>query len=275
MRLKAAFIVALGFILLASATVQAIVLIPAALRAPTAYVELVHDKKDCPGGACFVEYIILSDGQALKKQFDSPDHEKTKPSLTVRTIPFETAQEILADAARFFSTPRHHSNKKKDRDTLYYFDGSTLHAFTSAMGEDKPPAYDEIFAKAANAFDKGEAEDDFYIHDYYQPVTGDIEDFHIFPSGTVIFSLFSRKEVRMKSTSIFGIDEATLETSRKMLDKVFAQQPSAYKKCPAASGLTYAHLEIKNEGSIYKSYTCADDETELTKLFQFIRALKP
>ena len=79
----------------------------------------------------------------------------------------------------------------------------------------------------------------------------------------------------MKSTSIFGIDEATLETSRKMLDKVFAQQPSAYKKCPAASGLTYAHLEIKNEGSIYKSYTCADDETELTKLFQFIRALKP
>lgn len=275
MRLKTVLIAVFALVIALSAGAQAIVLIPAALRAPSSYIEVVRETDDCPKGACFVEYIILSDGQALKKQFDSPDHEKTKPSMTLRSIPFEEAQEILAAAKSFFSTPRRHSNKKKDRDTLYYFDGEELHAFTVSFDEEKPAAYDDIFKKAGEAFDKGEPDEDFYIHDYYQPATGDIEDFHVFPSGTVIFSLFSRKDVRMKATEIFGVDEATITLARKTAEKAFTEKPRLYSRCPPASGLSYAHLEIKNEGAVFKSYTCADDDGMLAALFRYIRTLKP
>lgn len=261
--------------LLFSAAAEALVLIPQELRGPSAYLEIVRETSDCPNGACFVEYIVLSDGQALKKQYDNPAYDKTKPLLETRTLPPETAERILAKATQFFSEPRRHSNKKKDRDTLYYHDGDKLHAFTASNDEERPAGYADIFAATQEAFDAGEADEDFYVHDYYQPVSGDIEDFHVFPSGTVIFSLFTRKEVRLRDTGIFSLDEATLETVKKLSRDAFVQKPAPYSKCPASSGLAFAHIEIKNEGAVYKSYTCAVEDAPLTRLFRYIRATKP
>lgn len=272
-RLFPLFLALLG--LLAAAGAEALVLVPRQARMPSRYYEIVREKKECPDGGCFIEYIVLSDGWAIKKQFDSPDYDGAEPEITTRKMPLETADALLAQAAAFFAEERPAgSGGAGDRDTLYFFDGAELKSFTLKNGK-APKDYSRLFGDTAAAFEKAGVAEDFYLHAYYQPPHKDIDDFHIFASGAVIFSVFTRDATRMKSTAISGLDEARYETLRRAAEKALPLPSAPYRQCTAETGLDYAHIEIKSDGGFFRSYTCADDDGLLSELFRSVRALKP
>ncbi|MDE1154020.1 MAG: hypothetical protein PW788_15925 [Micavibrio sp.] len=250
---------------------SAMVMVPRHALDATAYAEVVRKKATCPDGDCFVEYIFLDNGTAVRLQFKTPDYTG-KADITVRRASADAAAEVLTATSAYLKdkTPPEDWDKKDNK--VYAFDGTKPASFAST----ETPAFTALFEKAESTFNAAPPAPDFYLHSYYQPLTGDTGDFHVFADGTVIISLFAQKSDKLLATSLYTYDDAAFAALR---DKAAAAAQSIlktdYKKCPADSGMQYALMEIQAEGHYAKTYFCPGSANDAAAdLLQLLRSKK-
>jgi hypothetical protein len=177
---------------------------------------------------------------------------------------------MLDKAAAFLGKPMPESGGHTDPNNIYYFDGEKHYAWS-----DKQPApeFSALFDDADAAFREGRLAEDFYLHVYYQPLTGGTVALHIFSDGTIIASVFDRLSYRMTSTSIARIGDEDLSRTKKLAAAAQASAAAKYQKCDAATGLEYGVAEFIHGGTIAKAYTCGTGSGDIPALFNHARSL--
>jgi hypothetical protein len=246
-------------------------LLPPAARAEVLkYIEIVREKSPCPDGGCFTEYIFLSDGLAVKKQFDTADYE-TRPDILMRRAAPENVAALFGDATSFFGSEKDKGKSAKDKNNLFLFDGTGVSSYAS--GELPAPAFLSLFDNFAAAFAAAVPAEDFYIHQYYQPLSGDMGDYHLFPGGTVMFSQYKPVSYDIVSTELFTAEKTPFAAARALAEVAAGVPGAAYRRCPPQSGLEYGFIELRTEGRYLRSYTCGDGDAPADRLFRHIRSL--
>ncbi|MBM3228924.1 hypothetical protein FJZ26_00680 [Candidatus Parvarchaeota archaeon] len=240
---------------------------PPAQNASLQYFEIVLEKSACPNSGCFTEYLFTSSGQILKKQYDLPNYQGT-PALEIRQAGEKATKEIFGKASSFATigggTPDKTSNKNK----FFYFDGRQTHKFSD--GDAVTSQFLEMFDAASQAFNSSSPSEDFFIHQYYQPIGLETKDFHFFSDGTVIVSIYGAESGRVESSSMFALEEPELSTLKQ---KAQAAVDSAFViggDCASSLKLVYGFIEIRKSGNYLDGYTCGEGYSGTDKLFKHI-----
>lgn len=246
------------------------VMIPHALRGPTQYMEIVREQKNCTKD-CFVEYFLLSNGKIIRTHIDRTDYDNAVPSIDTRDIGEETATSVFDNVKNFLKTPRPESGRMIDPDNLYYYDGEAYHSWSAA--EPAIPEFLDLLAAVDKAYSAAQPEKSFYLHEYYQPVSGATRSLHVFDGGTFVESLFDKLSYRMKSTSISQLTDAEASQTRALAAKAAVAKPIPFVQCPAATGIEYGVVEFVTDGQVQKSYTCSTENNDIAALFNFVKKL--
>lgn len=268
MKRAAAALAALS-LLMGPGAALARVMIPQELQAPSQYLEIVREKKPCTR-ECFVEYILLSNGVMVKKQFDTQEYDEAIPAFSVRRAGREAAGSLLGQAAAFFGKESPASGSHTDPDNLYFYDGEKHYAWS---GKEETADFSALYGETQTAYTSAALAEDFYLHQYYQPLQGGTQALHIFTDGTIITSVFDRLSYRMIATSIARLNDEDLEKTKALAARAQAAAPGKFMKCAAETGLEYGLVEFINGGNIQKSYTCGTGSGDIPALFSHVRAL--
>lgn len=230
------------------------------------YVEIVREKPNCKTAECFVEYMILPSGIAVKKQIDTAA-EDAPARMSVRKFP--DASSLFAHVTAFFAGSRGSGSRTNDPENIFFYDGEKFYSYGSP--DPDAPAYLALFREADEAFEKGTPASDFYTHVYYTPAKGNTKDFHVFSDGTVIASMFGKDTYMIIYTFVSATDAAEVATLRQLGTAAVKAKASDYKKCAPASGLDYGFVEMRIDGSYIRSYTCGDEADSVALLLNHIR----
>jgi hypothetical protein len=252
----------------------AIVLLVPAARASgdLKYIEVVREKTDCGDGACFIEYLFLSNGLAIKKQFYSTDYEKI-PVMSIRKASEPQVAALMEKAARMFTEKKDFGNTARDQNNLFLYDGNYLSTYSALA---KPSAeFMSVFDMADAAFAGSAVAPDFYLHQYYALPSKQMEDFHLFSDGSAIFSTFQLPEYKLVATQTLRYSEEEMSAVREQMKAALKASGQKLKYCPADTGLTYGFVEMQSNGYYLRSYTCANEGDAIAGLFSHIRNLKP
>ncbi len=229
------------------------------------YFELVMEKEDCPQGACFIEYIFASNGMLMKKQYDLPNYQGT-PSVELRFAEPSNISNLFGDVERFSSGNSRLQNPSAEHNHFFYYNGNNLSAFT--MPDPPDEKFAAIFQDAENIFANARNGDDFFIHLYYMPTTGDTKDLHIFSDGTVIKSIFSNLNNTMLSTSFLQASELDMKKIRELAAKASGSSPDA-TEC-ASTDIIYGVAELKFNKAYASVNTCGSGKDSYSALFNYI-----
>lgn len=260
----------LALVAAAAGIAQARVMIPRQAQRAYQYFEIVREQKPCPGTDCFVEYIGLSNGLMIRKKIDSEKYDEVHPGFDVRRADEAITMGMFEAVRKFHAAHTDSSGSFTEPNNLYYFDGEKHVAWSSA----KPPAdFEGMLNGVAGGFDTAAPEEGFYLHAYYQPLTGDTQALHVFVDGTVIKSAFDRNSYRMLGTSLDRLPPETLEKLRGMVVKARNTNPGGYKRCAVNTGLEYGVVEFADGGTALKSYTCGTGDGDFPALFNAMKEL--
>ena len=249
---------------------QARVMIVRQAQEARQYFEIVREQKPCPGADCFVEYIALSNGLMIRKKIDSEKYDEVHPGFDVRRADDAATQTMFEALKKFYAGQSGSSGSFTDPNNLYYFDGEKHVAWSSA----KPPAdFEGLLNGVAGGFDAAAPEEAFYLHAYYQPLTGSTQALHVFVDGTIIKSAFDRNSYKMLQTSLGRLPVEKLEALRAMVVKARGTKPGGYKRCASNTGLEYGVVEFTDGGSALKSYTCGTGDGDFPALFNAVKEL--
>lgn len=268
--MRKSLLLPLALVILAAGLAQARVMIPRQAQQARQYFEIVREQKPCPGSDCFVEYLALSNGLMMRKKIDSEKYDEVHPGFDLRRADAAATQTMFEAAAKFYEGNPNTSGKFTDPNNLYLFDGET-HRIWSA--EKPPAAFEGLLNGVAGAFDAAAAEEAFYLHAYYQPLTGSTQALHVFADGTIIKSAFDRNSYKMLQTSLGRLPAETLEKLRAMVVKARGTTPGGYKRCAVNTGLEYGVVEFTDGGTALKSYTCGTGDGDFPALFNEVKNL--
>ncbi len=259
-----------ALVILAAGIAQARVMIPRQAQQARQYFEIVREQKPCPGSDCFVEYLALSNGLMIRKKIDSEKYDEVHPGFDVRRADDATTKTMFEAATKFYGSNANSSGSFTDPNNLYLFDGETHRIWSSA----KPPAdFEGLLNGVSGSFDAAPADEAFYLHAYYQPVTGSTQALHVFADGTIIKSAFDRNSYKMLKTSLDRLPPETLEKLREMAVKARGTIPGGYKRCAVNTGLEYGVVEFTDGGTALKSYTCGTGDGDFPALFNAVKEL--
>lgn len=268
--MRKSLLLPLALVILAASIAQARVMIPRQAQQARQYFEIVREQKPCPGSDCFVEYIGLSNGLMIRKKIDSEKYDEVHPGFDVRRANETSTQTMFEAAVKFYEANPGSSGSFTDPNNLYLFDGDTHRIWSSA----KPPAgFEGLLNGVAGAFDAAAPEEAFYLHAYYQPLTGSTQALHVFADGTIIKSAFDRNSYKMLQTSLDRLPPETLEKLRAMVVKARGTTPGGYKRCAVNTGLEYGVVEFTDGGTALKSYTCGTGDGDFPALFNAVKHL--
>lgn len=271
-KIPACFVLALAVIAvlaaaLAAAPALAKVLLPRHAAPPDRYLEIVRQKSPCPDGDCFIEYIFLSDGTAVRKTFSSDNYE-ADAKIDNRKADADATALLLGAFDDFFAGAKP-AKWTSNGGQIYFYNGGPPQTYSTA--DAAAPAFAALFGQAQAVFDAAPAAEDFYLHDYYQIFGGEIEDYHVFADGRVIFSTFSRQSDKMLATAMMHYAAADFQRLQALSKDAFAAPASPYRKCAPETGIEYGLVEIQNRGRYIKSHTCADGNDGIAILFRYLR----
>jgi len=242
--------------------------IPQNPQAGLKYFEIVHEKANCPDGGCFTEYLFVSSGVVLKKQYNLPNYIG-EPTMELRRMKngesalfFDTAEKV-SDANKNFTG----SGDAKNH--IFFSDNSNLYSLS--FPNNLPAQFLEIFKEAEREFDAASPDVDFYVHQYYQPLTGDSVDFHIFSDGTFIRSVFTSDSNTLKDSKIYLLSENDVTVLANMTGNVTRRTNAQNTGCKADTGLVYGYVEIKQDGKYVGTYTCGNENDGVAALFAFLK----
>lgn len=265
--LRALGLALVAALLLAAGKADAKVLLPQH-ASPDRYLEIVREKSPCPLHDCFVEYLLLADGTAVRKTFASEDYEKNA-KIDIRRLETDPAAAVFSSFADFFSASRPPAKWTSNGGQAYYYAGGAPQTYSTPdiNGQD----FSGLFTALDTAFNAAPASDDFYVHGYYEVTGGETEDYHVFSNGQVIFSTFSRQSDRMLATAMNDYDPAGLQKLRDVAKDALSAGTSPYRKCAPETGLEYGLVEVESAGRYVKSHTCADTDDGVSRLFRYLR----
>lgn len=268
--MRKSLLLPLALVLLAAGLAQARVMIPRQAQQARQYFEIVREQKPCPGTDCFVEYIGLSNGLMVRKKIDSEKYDDVHPGFDVRRADEAATQAMFGAVTKFYGSNVHTSGSFTEPNNLYLFDGDTHHIWSSP----KPPAdFEGLLNGVAEGFEVAAPEESFYLHAYYQPLTGSTQALHVFADGTIIKSAFDRNSYKMLKTSLDRVPPEALEKLRARVVKARATTPGGYKRCAVNTGLEYAVVEFTDSGTALKSYTCGTGDGDFPVLFNAVKDL--
>jgi hypothetical protein len=233
------------------------------------YFEIVRELPGCSGGDCFVEYVVLSSGIIVKKKFDTDDHQ-VPAVITLRKAGDAAVNDLFGAVSAFFNGRGNSGSRMDDLQNVFYYDGEKFYAYASHDAE--APAYRRLFQAADAAFAQAAPSDDFYVHAYYEPAKGNTKDFHVASDGTVIASMFGKQTYLIVYTFMTHAGDSALKNLRALGAPAMKSATSRYKKCAPASGLGFGFLEMKLDGNYVHSYTCGDEGTGVSALFNYVRS---
>ena len=237
-------------------------------KASMKYLEIVQEKQNCPDGGCFSEYLFVSSGIALKKQYNLPNY-KGEPTMELRRMNNASAALLFGKAEEFSEANKNSTGSADFANNVYFAGDSKLYALS--FPNDPPRQFLEFFNDADALFGAADPDVDFYVHQYYQPVGGDSVDFHIFSDGTFIRSVFASGSNTLKSSKMYLISENDVSVLANMADNATGQQHSQNPECGLDTGLVYGYVEIKQDGRYLGTYTCGNGKTKIDALFTFLK----
>lgn len=268
--MRKSLLLPLALVILAAGLAQARVMIPRQAQQARQYFEIVREQKPCPGSDCFVEYLALSNGLMIRKKIDSEKYDEVHPGFDVRRAGEADTQTMFTAAEKFYAANPVSSGSFTDPNNLYLFDGEQHRIWSS----EKPPAEFEGLLNGVTAgFDAAPPDEAFYLHAYYQPITGSTQALHVFADGTIIKSAFDRNSYKMLKTSLDRLPPETLEKLRGMVVKARGTIPGGYKRCAVNTGLEYGVVEFTDGGTALKSYTCGTGDGDFPALFNAVKEL--
>ncbi|MBI1216577.1 MAG: hypothetical protein GC185_12265 [Alphaproteobacteria bacterium] len=241
---------------------------PVRAQTPHRYIEFVRQKSPCRHGNCFDEYMMLDNGITVRKLLDTPDY-KGLPRMEVRRIDPAPVFKAIADFARDIPSG---PDVEYALWEVFFLTGKPGNPYVFSTKHHPPPALVDFGALVDRAFAAGDkTTPDFYVHEYYQPMTTDrLEDTHVFSDGTVVLSQFDKDSNALLHTSLSAAAPGEMRRIRRMAETVMLAPPRE-TPCPQASGLAYGHLEIRLNGGLKQFETCGRDDSDASALFRFIR----
>ncbi|HQT45166.1 MAG TPA: hypothetical protein PLO51_04250 [Candidatus Micrarchaeota archaeon] len=229
------------------------------------YFELVMEKQDCPQGACFVEYIFVSNGMLVKKQYDLPNYQGT-PVFELRNADPAAISGLFGAAGRLSSENGNVQNPGSEHNYFFYYDGQNLSAFS--MPDPPQAGFALIFQEAGTAFENARDGGGFYIHTYYQPQAGDAQDLHVFSDGTMIKSVFSSLNNSLLSTSMLRASGADLQKISGLASNAAEAAPDS-TSC-ANTGMVYGAVELEFNRTYAAANTCGSGNGSFSALFEYL-----
>ena len=181
------------------------------------------------------------------------------------------ATESLFSQMQSFLSANAKGNGATDKNNLFLYDGKKLYAYSAQ--EPATPEFLALFQNASSAFYNAGNSEDFYVHEYYQPISADTSDFHIFSDGTVISSIFGSNSNNLAYTGMFASSPEYLAKTKELAAKALKATPSPYSQCGPESNLNYGFVEIEQNGTYSKSYTCGKSDDSVSALFSYVRSV--
>lgn len=232
---------------------------------PDAYFEIVREKPSCKTDGCFIEYMVLKNGLMVKKQVDAAA-EDAAGKIAIRRA---DTKDLIGQTNAFIGGRNFSPMREAEPESIFFYDGDKYYAWESK--DPDAPGFYALFQQVEAAFDKAPAADDFYLHAYYTPVKGNTKDFHVFPDGTVIASMFGKDTYLIVYTFMSHTGAAELEKLRALGARAVNSKSADYKKCTAALGIDFGFLEMKLDGGYIRSYTCPGEADGVAPLMDHVR----
>jgi hypothetical protein len=217
---------------------------------------------ESPGS--FREYLIVSNGVSLVKK-----HNGGEDLIKVGMIPPESASSMIKNGAGLIKE----MNKGIDCVDcslmhLFYGDGKEAKAYT-VDADNASSDIGGLEGVLSTALDDVSGLDPFYVHFLFQKQGKDIVDYHFFPDGSVIRSIFGPGNGELEEARFYSIGVNDLSDMRSMASEEVLSSGDDMLGC-VPSGLMWGTVEVYRDGKYALINTCGTGESAADKLFSFL-----
>ena len=212
----------------------------------------------------FREYLTLSNGVSLVKIHNGKD-----VVINVGMVPQESASSLIENGIGLIKE----SNKGIDCSDcslmhLFYANGKETKAYT-VLAENASSEVADLEGIFSTALDNVSGINQFYVHFLFQRQGGDIFDYHFFPDGSVIRSLFGPANGELKEAHFYSLGVNDHSRIRSMASDDVLSSRDDTLGC-VTSGLMWGTVEVYKDGRYAMINTCGTGQSAADKLFSFI-----
>lgn len=218
---------------------------------------------ESPGA--FQEYLVLSNGVSLVKK-----HVNGSNVISVGRISKEDSYAIIEKGLALLKE----DNEGLDCSGcslvhLFYADDSGTHAY-SVLAQNASPEISDVEGIFSAELQNLSGQDQFYVHFLFQRQGEDIIDYHFFPDGSVIKSVFGTGNGELKEAHFYSISEKDRSDLKFMASEdVFSSGDDLLGCVPA--GLMWGTVEVYRDEKYVYIDTCGTGESAADKLFAFLK----
>lgn len=218
---------------------------------------------ESPGS--FREYLVLSNGVSLVKEHTGRDN-----MISLGKVSGEDSFEIIEKGLRMLKE----NNKGIDCSDcslihLFYADYSCAQAY-SVLAQNASSDVRDLEDVFSGTLQNLSGLDQFYVHFLFQRQGGDIIDYHFFPEGSVIRSVFGPGNGELKEARFYSISmNDLLDMRSKASEELFSSGGDMLGCVPA--GLMWGTVEVYRDGKYALINTCGTGESAADKLFSFLK----
>jgi hypothetical protein len=216
---------------------------------------------ESPGS--FKEYLVISNGVSLVKNHVGRDN-----AISVGRISRDDSFVIIEKGL---------SQLKERNKGVDCSDCSMIHLF---YADDRGTQAYSVLAQNASdirglegvfsvALKNLSGVNQFYVHFLFQKQGGDIVDYHFFPEGSIIRSVFGPGNGELKEARFYSIGINDLSDMRSMAPSDVLSSKDDMIGCVSA-GLMWGTVEVYRDGKYALINTCGTGESAADKLFSFL-----
>lgn len=234
-----------------------------------AYFEIVREDNLCKEW-CFLEYIVTSKGDVLKKEiksFKRNDNNK----VGVYVLDENKANKFLASASSVFEQTGGNKTKDCSKCIVYnmYMKTSSEKKSLSVTEEYAPKEIKTIMEEAGNLVKKETIKTQNFAHFYFEKKTGGYDDYHVFESGMVIKEIFGGANGELINADIYEIDNDSATEIMKTINNDFFEESAEVKACENRNYL-WAFVEAKIGERYNGIYTCGEGMMNSDAVFRYL-----
>jgi len=220
------------------------------------FAEVSLEDDSCPADVCLTEYIIASNGMAIR----SIRHGGTRTDMELRAVDQTKAAEAISEISRMIDT-----------NTLFLSNSPQYHIYAIFNGFKK--AYyprDDLQGKrmqqiAESLYGASSGSPEPFIQFVFWKQGEPIQDYHIFSDGTAINSQFT-EDTEILNSRMFVIPKAKMSGITSALPGFSGREGNFCGR----EGFIYGYVLVLQNGEVQFAYTCGAGEDPADGLFNFL-----
>jgi|WetSurMetagenome_2_1015567.scaffolds.fasta_scaffold13451_6 hypothetical protein len=213
--------------------------------------------------ASFREYLTLTNGATLVKIHNGRDVQ-----IKVGAISRGIASNLIEKGLVLIKENNKGIECSGCSLVHLFYAGKETKAYT-VVAENASSNIKDLEGVFSGSLENMSEPDRFYVHFLFQRQGGDIIDYHFFPDGTVIKSVFGSANGELKEARFYSIGKNDHNEIRSRASEEVLSSWDDMLGC-VASGLMWGTVEVYRDGKYALINTCGTGESAADKLFSFL-----